>query len=99
MPGSHQLPDVHGDVAELIAEEAAEAHEGGGIADDLLRVRHHFGPVGGSRAGEETQRPPTSAAQSPAGHAGPGKQRHLAVRLSECCAVVRLSFRAPCLRI
>lgn len=81
MPGSHQLPHVHGDVAELIAEEAAEAHEGGGIPDYLLRVRHHFGPVGGSRAGEETERPPTSTAQSPAGHAGPGKHRHLAVRL------------------
>lgn len=78
VPGSHQLPDVHGDVAELIAEETAEAHEGGGISDDLLRVRHHFGPVGRPRAGEQTQRPPSSAGQSPAGQTAPGKQRHFA---------------------
>lgn len=101
MPGSHQLPDVHGDVAELVAEETAEAHERGGIADDFLRVRHHFGPVRGRRAGEETQRPATAAGQSPAGQAGPGKHRHVAVRLSggRLVAVVRLSSRAPCLRI
>lgn len=79
VPGSHQLPYVHGDVAELIAEEAAKAHEGGGIADNLLRVRHHFSPVGGSRAGEKTQRPPTSTGQSPAAQAGHGKRSHLAV--------------------
>ena len=40
-----QLPDVHGDITELIAEQAAEAHEGGRIPDDLLRVGHHFTPV------------------------------------------------------
>lgn len=81
VPGSHQLPDVHGDVAELVAEQAAQAHEGRGISDDLLRVRHHFGPVGRPRAGEQAQRPASSAGQSPAGQAAPGKQRHFAARL------------------
>lgn len=56
-----QLPDVHGNVTEFITEQAAETHEGSGIADDLFCVGHHFIPVGRSRAGEETQSPLSSA--------------------------------------
>lgn len=49
MFGPHQLPDVHGHIAELVAQQTPQAHEGGGIAHDLLRVGHHFTPVGGRR--------------------------------------------------
>lgn len=59
-----QLPDVHGNVTEFITEQAAETHEGSGIADDLFCVGHHFSPIGRSRAGEETQGPLSSAGQS-----------------------------------
>lgn len=52
-----ELLDVHRNVTELITEQAAEAHEGGRIADDLLRVRHHFTPVRGAGVGEQTQCP------------------------------------------
>lgn len=69
VPGPHQLPDVHGHVAKLIAEQAAQAHEGGRVAHYLLRVRHHFSPVGSSGGGEQ--------AQSPAGQPGAGSWQHL----------------------
>lgn len=42
----HQLPHLHSDVAEFVAQEAAEAHEGRGVAHDLLRLGHHLIPVG-----------------------------------------------------
>lgn len=45
MLSPHQLPHLHSDVAELIAQQAAEAHEGRGVAHDLLRLRHHLVPV------------------------------------------------------
>lgn len=43
--GADQLPDVHGDVTELIAEQAAQTHERCWITDDLLCVGDHFSPV------------------------------------------------------
>lgn len=42
----HQLPHLHSDVAELVTQQATEAHEGRGIAHDLLRLWHHLVPVG-----------------------------------------------------
>lgn len=61
-----QLADMHGHITELVAEEAAQAHEGGRVSDELLRVRHHFAPVRRSRAGEQTQRSRSASGRSPA---------------------------------
>lgn len=58
--GPHQFPDVHGDVAELVTEQAAQTHEGRRISHDLLRIRHDFTPSGRRRTGEQTQAPPSS---------------------------------------
>lgn len=54
MLSPHQLPHLHSDVAELVAQEAAEAHEGRGIAHDLLRLRYHLIPVGRGLGGLAT---------------------------------------------
>lgn len=52
-----QLPDVHGHIAELVAEKTAQTHEGGGVPHDLLRIRDNFTPARRSSAGEQTERP------------------------------------------
>lgn len=52
--GPHQLPHLHSDVAELVAQQAAEAHEGRGIAHDLLCLGHHLVPMGWRPGGPTT---------------------------------------------
>lgn len=61
MLGPRQLPDVHGHIAELVAEQTPQTHEGGRVTHDLLRIRHHFAPAGGLGAGEQTQTSPSSS--------------------------------------
>lgn len=46
MLSSHQLPHLHGDVAEFVTQQAAQAHEGSGIAHDLFCLGHHLVPMG-----------------------------------------------------
>ena len=50
----HQLPHLHSDVAELVAQQAAEAHEGRGVAHDLLSLWHHLVPLGRGPGGLTT---------------------------------------------
>ena len=67
---------MHGNITELITEQAPQTHEGGGISDDLLRVGDNFIPVRRSWAGEQAQRPLSSAGQSPAGQPRPCREKH-----------------------
>lgn len=46
MVGSDELPEVQGDVGDLVAEQPAQIEEGRGIADDLLGLVHGAHPVG-----------------------------------------------------
>lgn len=63
-----QLPHVHGDVTELIAEKTPETHEGRRISDQLLGVRHHFAPAGQSAAGRRPQSPGGRSQSQTGGH-------------------------------
>lgn len=58
--GPHQLADMHGYIAELVTQQAAQAHEGRRISHDLLCIGDDFTPAGRRRSGEQTQTPPSS---------------------------------------
>lgn len=68
--GAHQLADLHGDVAELVAQQAPQAHEGRRVPHDLLGFRHHLAPGRGRRRAAPRETPPASAA-APAPQQGP----------------------------
>lgn len=63
--GPHQFSDMHGDVADLVTEQTAQAHEGSRISHDLLRIRHDFTPAGRRRTREQTQTSPSSPRRTP----------------------------------
>lgn len=54
MLSAHQLPQLHRDVAELVTQQAAEAHEGGGITHDLFGLGYHLVPMGWRPGGPTT---------------------------------------------
>lgn len=56
--GLHQFAHLHGDIAELVTQEAPEAQEGGGVAHDPLRLRDHLAPVRSRRRGAGKEAPP-----------------------------------------
>lgn len=72
-----ELAHVHGHVAELVAQQAAETHEGGRVPDEPLRVRHHFAPVRRPGAGQQALRPRCRTGRSPAAQSAPRSGKHL----------------------